>query len=72
MKKFKIALVQIQKMEQEVEANSIEEAKEKLLEQFENDEIEFVYVPTKVHLIDTEDDKVRLPEDDEWTVDLEH
>lgn len=72
MKKFKIALVQIQKMEQEVEASSVEEAKEKLLEQFENDEIEFVYVPTKVHLVDMEDDKVRLPEDDEWTVDLEY
>ena len=66
------AELNLQKMEQEVEANSIEEAKEKLLEQFENDEIEFVYVPTKVHLIDTEDDRVRLPEDDEWTVDLEY
>lgn len=72
MKKFKLELVQIQKIEQEIEANSIEEAKNMLLDKFYNDDIEFVYVPNKVYLVDKEDKNVKLPEDDKWTVDLEY
>lgn len=72
MKKFKLELVQIQRIEQEIEANSIEEAKNILLDKFYNDDIEFVYVPNKVYLVDKKDEKVKLPEDDEWTVNLEY
>lgn len=72
MKKFKLELVQIQRIEQEIEANSIEEAKNILLDKFYNDDIELVYVPNKVYLVDKEDKNVKLPEDDEWTVDLEY
>lgn len=72
MKKFKLELVQIQRIEQEIEANSIEEAKNMLLDKFYNDDIEFVYVPNKVYLVDKEDKNVKLPEDDKWTVDLEY
>lgn len=72
MKKFKLELVQIQRIEQEIEANSIEEAKNMLLDKFYNDDVEFVYVPNKVYLVDKEDKNVKLPEDDEWTVDLEY
>lgn len=72
MKKFKLELVQIQRIEQEIEANSIEEAKNILLDKFYNDDIEFVYVPNKIYLVDKEDEKVKLPEDDEWTVNLEY
>lgn len=71
-KKFKIELVLIQRTEQEVEADSIEEAKDILLDQYDNEEIGFVYVPTKVYLVDKEDKNVKLPEDDEWTTDLEY
>lgn len=72
MKKFKLELVQIQRIEQEIEANSIEEAKNILLDKFYNDDIELVYVPNKVYLVDKKDKNVKLPEDDEWTVDLEY
>lgn len=72
MKKFKLELVQIQRIEQEIEANSIEEAKNMLLDKFYNDDVEFVYVPNKVYLVDKEDKNVKLPEDDKWTVDLEY
>lgn len=72
MKKFKLALVQIQRIEQEIEANSIEEAKNMLLDKFYNDDIEFVYAPNKLYLVDKEDKNVKLPEDDKWTVDLEY
>lgn len=69
MKKFRIALVKIENVELELEANSLDEAKEIMLEKLDNDEIEFVYTPTKIYVVDKDDENVKLPKDDDWTVD---
>ena len=68
MKRFKMALVQIANIELEVEANSFDEAKEIMLEKLANDSIEFVYTPTKIYVVDKDDENIKLPKDDEWTV----
>ena len=69
MKRFKIALVQIENIELEVEANSLDEAKEIMLDKLDNEEIDFDYTPTKIYVVDKDDENVKLPKDDDWTVD---
>lgn len=68
MKKFRMALVRIANIELEIEANSFDEAKETMLKKLDNDEIEFVYTPEKVYVVNKDDENVKLPKDDDWTV----
>lgn len=68
MKKFRMALVRIANIELEIEANSFDEAKETMLKKLDNDEIEFVYTPEKVYIVNKGDENVKLPKDDDWTV----
>lgn len=68
MKKFRMALVRIANIELEIEANSFDEAKETMLKKLDNDEIEFVYTPEKVYVVNKDDKNVKLPKDDDWTV----
>ena len=68
MKKFRMALVRIANIELEVEANSFDEARETMLKKLDNDEIEFVYTPEKVYVVDKDDKNIKLPKDDDWTV----
>ena len=69
MKRFKIALVQIENIELDIESNSLDEAKEIMLDKLDNEEIDFEYTPTKVYVVDKDDKNVKLPKDDDWTID---
>ena len=71
MSKFAIRIIQMQEKEVEIEAISLDEAKDIVFEKLDNQEIELVYTPTKVFVKSADDPHVHLPQDDQWTLDME-